>query len=153
MAKKYTRTPHFLIVEARFYDDLSDALLEGAKSVLDEAGMTYDVVSVLGALEIPGAITFALVGEEEGGTKYDGFVALAMVIRGETYHFDIVANESCRAVMDLSIDTGVPMGNGIITVENEEQAWVRAKKSELDKGGFAAKAMLKMLELKRHFGA
>jgi 6,7-dimethyl-8-ribityllumazine synthase len=115
--------------------------------------MSYDVVSVLGALEIPAVMTYALIGEEEGGKKYDGFIALAMVIRGETYHFDVVSNESCRALMDLSIEAAVPIGNGIITVENEEQAWARAKKSEMDKGGFAAKAMLKTLELKRHFGA
>ena len=96
--------PKILIVEARFYDDIADALLDGAKSALDEAGATYDVVTVPGALEIPAAISMALDGAEEGGTDYDGFVALGMVIRGETYHFDIVANESARALMDLSIE-------------------------------------------------
>jgi 6,7-dimethyl-8-ribityllumazine synthase len=142
-----------LIVEARFYDDMADALLEGAKSALDEAGATYDVVTVMGALEIPAAITFALIGEEEGGKKYDGFVALGVIIRGETYHFDVVANESARALMNLSVDAAIPLGNGIMTVDTEAQAWARVKKSELDKGGFAAKAALKMIELKRHFGA
>jgi 6,7-dimethyl-8-ribityllumazine synthase len=153
MAKRYAKSMHLLIVEARFYDDMADALLDGAKSALDAAGATYDVVTVMGALEIPAAITFALIGEEEGGKKYDGFVALGMVIRGETYHFDIVANESARALMNLSVDAAIPLGNGIMTVDTEAQAWARAKKSELDKGGFAAKAALKMIELKRHFGA
>lgn len=153
MAKKYSKSMHLLIVEARFYDDMADALLDGAKSALDAAGATYDVVTVMGALEIPAAITFALIGEEEGGKKYDGFVALGMVIRGETFHFDIVASESARALMDLSVDAAIPLGNGIMTVDTEAQAWARAKKSELDKGGFAAKAALKMIELKRHFGA
>ena len=143
----------FLIVEARFYDDMADALLDGAKSALDAAQATYDVVTVMGALEIPAAITFALIGEEEGGRKYDGFVALGMIIRGETYHFDIVANESARALMDLSVDAAIAIGNGILTVDTDAQAWARAKKSELDKGGFAAKAALKMIALKKHFGA
>lgn len=152
MSKKHKK-PHLLIVEARFYDDMADALLDGAKSALDAAEATYDVVTVMGALEIPAAITFALIGEEEGGTKYDGFVALGMIIRGETYHFDIVANESARALMDLSVDAAIAIGNGIMTVDTDAQAWTRAKKSELDKGGFAAKAALKMIALKKHFGA
>lgn len=152
MSKK-NKKPHLLIVEARFYDDMADAMLDGAKSAIEEAGATCDVVTVPGALEIPAAITFALIGEEEGGTKYDGFVALGMVIRGETHHFDIVANESARALMDLSVEAAIPLGNGILTVENDEQAWRRAKKSELDKGGFAARAALRMIELKKQFGA
>ena len=152
MSKKHKKQ-HLLIVEARFYDDMADALLDGAKSALDAAEATYDVVTVMGALEIPAAITFALIGEEEGGTKYDGFVALGMIIRGETYHFDIVANESARALMDLSVDAAIAIGNGIMTVDTDAQAWARAKKSELDKGGFAAKAALKMIALKKHFGA
>ncbi|HUH49446.1 MAG TPA: 6,7-dimethyl-8-ribityllumazine synthase [Mycoplana sp.] len=145
-------TPHLLIVEARFYDDMSDALLEGAKTALDEAGTTYDVVTVPGALEIPGAISMALDGMDYGGTEYDGFVALGMVIRGETYHFDIVANESCRAIMDLTVSEGLPIGNGILTVENEAQAWARARRSEGDKGGFAARAALTMIKLKKKLG-
>ncbi len=153
MPKKYSKSTHLLIVEARFYDDMADALLDGAKSALDAAGATYDVVTVMGALEIPAAITFALIGEEEGGKRYDGFVALGVIIRGETYHFDIVANESARALMNLSVDAAIPLGNGIMTVDTDAQAWARVKKSELDKGGFAAKAALKMIELKRHFGA
>lgn len=153
MSKKKSKKLHFLIVEARFYDDFADAMLDGAKSAFDAAEATYDVVTVPGALEIPAAITFALMGEEEGGTKYDGYVALGLVIRGETYHFDIVANKSSRALMDLSVQMAIALGNGILTVENDEQAWKRAKKSELDKGGFAARAALRMAELKQHFGA
>jgi 6,7-dimethyl-8-ribityllumazine synthase len=152
MSKLKLQHPHLLIVEARFYDDMADALLDGAKSALQAAGATFDVVTVMGALEIPAAITFALIGEEETGKKYDGFVALGMIIRGETYHFDIVANESARALMDLSINMALAIGNGIMTVDTEAQGWARAKKSELDKGGFAAKAALKMIDLKKQFG-
>lgn len=144
--------PHLLIVEARFYDDMSDALLDGAKAALEEAGATYDVVTVPGALEIPAAIAMALDGADAGGTEYDGFVALGMVIRGETYHFDIVSNESSRALMDLAVSESLPIGNGILTVENEPQAWARARRSELDKGGFAARAALTMIALKQKLG-
>jgi 6,7-dimethyl-8-ribityllumazine synthase len=143
---------HLLIVEARFHDDLADALLDGATSALDEAGATYDVVTVPGSLEIPAVITFALDGAE-GGTHYDGFVALGTIIRGDTYHFDIVANESSRALMDLSVQDSVCIGNGILTTENDAQAWTRAKRSEGDKGGFAARAALTMIALKEQLGA
>src|SRR6185436_13535348 len=142
-----------LIVEARFYDHLADALLDGAKAALDEAGASYDVVTVPGALEIPAAISFALDGAEEGGTDYDGFVALGTVIRGETYHFDLVANESARALMELSVEDALAIGNGILTTENEEQAWVRARRNEGDKGGFAARAALTMIALRERLGA
>ncbi len=145
MAKK----PHLLIVEARFYDDLSDAMLEGAKAALDEAGASYDVVTVMGALEVPGAIAMA----DNGNEKYDGYVALGVIIRGETYHFDIVANESARAIMDLTVKKRLCIGNGILTTENDAQAWARARKSELDKGGFAARAALAMIALKKKLGA
>ncbi|HMQ58834.1 MAG TPA: 6,7-dimethyl-8-ribityllumazine synthase [Rhizobiaceae bacterium] len=145
--------PHILIVEARFYDDLADAMLDGAKRALEEAGATFDVVTVMGALEIPGAISFALAGARAGGVAYDGYVALGVVIRGETYHFDIVANESSRALMDLSVRENIAIGNGILTTENDEQAWVRARRNDLDKGGFAARAALTMIALKRKFGA
>jgi 6,7-dimethyl-8-ribityllumazine synthase len=144
---------HLLIVEARFHDDLADALLDGATSALDEAGATYNVVTVPGSLEIPAVITFALDGATEGGTQYDGFVALGTIIRGDTYHFDIVANESSRALMDLSVQDSVCIGNGILTTENDEQAWTRAKRSEGDKGGFAARAALTMIALKEQLGA
>jgi 6,7-dimethyl-8-ribityllumazine synthase len=144
--------PHLLIVEARFYDDMADALLEGATFALNEAGATYDVVTVPGALEIPAAIAMALDGADNGGTEYHGFVALGMVIRGETYHFDIVSNESSRALMDMAVSESLPIGNGIMTVENEEQAWARVRRSEKDKGGFAARAALTMIELKAKLG-
>lgn len=148
-----TDSPKLLIVEARFYDQLSDALLSGAKAALDAAGAGYDVVTVPGALEVPAAISFALDAAEEGGTDYDGFVALGCVIRGETYHFDIVANESCRALMELAVEEALAIGNGILTVENEAQAWARAKPDEGDKGGFAARAALTMIELRQRLGA
>jgi 6,7-dimethyl-8-ribityllumazine synthase len=140
-----------LIVEARFYDHLADALLEGAKAVLDAFGAEYDVVTVPGALEIPAAIAFA----EEGGHRpagvgaYDGYVALGTVIRGETYHFEIVSNESARGIMDLTIGKRLAIGNGILTVEDEAQALARAKMSESDKGGGAARACLEMVALKQ----
>jgi 6,7-dimethyl-8-ribityllumazine synthase len=140
-----------LIVEARFYDHLADALLEGAKAVLDAFGAEYDVVTVPGALEIPAAIAFA----EEGGHRpagvgaYDGYVALGTVIRGETYHFEIVSNESARGLMELSIGKRLAIGNGILTVEDEAQALVRARMSESDKGGGAARAALEMVALKQ----
>ena len=144
---------HLLVIEARFHDDLADALLDGATSALDEAGATYDVVTVPGSLEIPAVITFALDGMGEGGKDYDGFVALGTIIRGDTYHFDIVANESSRALMDLSVQEALAIGNGILTTENDAQAWTRAKRSEGDKGGFAARAALTMIALKEKLGA
>ncbi|ESW69110.1 MULTISPECIES: 6,7-dimethyl-8-ribityllumazine synthase [unclassified Mesorhizobium] len=144
---------HLLIIEARFHDDLADALLDGATSALDEASATYDVVTVPGSLEIPAVITFALDGMGEGGKDYDGFVALGTIIRGDTYHFDIVANESSRALMDLSVQEAIAIGNGILTTENDAQAWTRAKRSEGDKGGFAARAALTMIALKEKLGA
>jgi 6,7-dimethyl-8-ribityllumazine synthase len=145
--------PHLLIVEARFYDGLADALLEGARAALDEAGASYDIVTVPGALEVPAVISFALDSAEDGGADYDGFVALGCVIRGETYHFEIVANESSRALMDLAVDESLAIGNGILTVENEAQAWVRARRDEGDKGGFAARAALTMIALRERLGA
>ena len=144
---------HLLIVEARFYDDLANTLLDGAKAALDEAGATYDVVTVPGALEIPAVISFALDGADEDGTDYDGFVALGTIIRGDTYHFDIVANESSRGLMDIAIRESLAIGNGILTTENEEQAWTRARKNEGDKGGFAARAALTMIALRERLGA
>ncbi|MCQ8781428.1 6,7-dimethyl-8-ribityllumazine synthase [Mangrovibrevibacter kandeliae] len=145
--------PHLLIVEARFYDHIADHLLEGATARLDAAGATYDVVTVPGALEIPAAISFALDGANEDGVDYDGFVALGCVIRGETYHFEIVANESARALTALSVDESLAIGNGILTVESEEQALVRARRGDKDKGGGAAEAALAMIALRRKLGA
>jgi 6,7-dimethyl-8-ribityllumazine synthase len=138
-----------LIVEARFYDDLADALLEGATQALSAYGAEYDVVTVPGALEIPGAIAFAEEsGHRPAGKRYDGYVALGCVIRGETYHFEIVSNESARGIMDLTIGKKLCIGNGVLTTEDDEQAWARARISEGDKGGGAARAALSMIELK-----
>ena len=142
-----------LIIEARFYDDLADALLDGAKAALDEVGAKYDVVTVPGALEIPAVISFALDAAEGEGADYDGYVALGTVIRGETHHFDIVANESARALMDLSVQEAICIGNGILTTENDEQAWTRARRTEGDKGGFAARAALTMIDVRQRLGA
>lgn len=136
---------HVLIVEARFYDQLSDLLIAGAKAAIAAPGHAYDVISVPGALEIPGAIALAA----ESG-RYDAYVALGVVIRGETHHFEIVAGESARGLMALSMD-GLAIGNGILTTENEAQALARADPAKQDKGGGAAKAALAMLALKARF--
>ena len=136
----------FLIIEARFYDHLNDMLIAGARSAIKAAGHKYDVVTVPGALEIPGAIALA-----DQSDLYDGYVAIGVVIRGETYHFEIVAGESARGIMALSMD-GLAIGNGILTVENEQQALVRADPAQKDKGGEAAKAALAMLALRQKFG-
>lgn len=138
-----------LIVEARFYDDLADALLEGATQALTAFGAEYDVVTVPGALEIPAAIAIAEeMGHRPVGKLYDGYVALGTVIRGETWHFEVVSNESARGIMDLSVNRKLCIGNGILTTEDEDQAWARARVSEGDKGGGAARAALSMIELK-----
>ncbi|NVD43750.1 6,7-dimethyl-8-ribityllumazine synthase [Qipengyuania atrilutea] len=135
----------FLIVEARFYAHLNDQLIEGARSALTSAGHEVEVLTVPGALEIPGAI--ALAAESE---RYDGFVAIGVVIRGETYHFEIVAGESARAIMALTMD-GIAIGNGILTVENDAQAEVRADPARKNKGGEAAQAALALLDLRSRF--
>ncbi|MEC9145467.1 MAG: 6,7-dimethyl-8-ribityllumazine synthase [Pseudomonadota bacterium] len=139
---------HFLIVEARFYEAIADAQAEGAIRALAAAGATYDRVSVPGALEIPAAIGFA----QSGDTLYDGYIALGCVIRGETTHYETVCNESARALMDLSIADNLAIGNGILTVENEDQAWARADHTRKDKGGGAAEAALAMVRLRAGFG-
>lgn len=136
----------FLIIEARFYDHLNDMLVAGAKAALKEAGHKAEVITVPGALEIPGAISLA-----DATGDYDGYVAIGVVIRGETYHFEIVAGESARGIMALTMD-GIAIGNGILTVENEAQALVRADPAQKDKGGEAAKAAIALLELKERFG-
>jgi 6,7-dimethyl-8-ribityllumazine synthase len=135
----------FLIVEARFYTHLNDLLIEGAKAALDDEGHKYEVITVPGALEIPGAIAMAA---ETG--RYDGFIAIGVVIRGETYHFEVVSNESARGLMALSMD-GIAIGNGILTVEDEAQALTRARMTEKNKGGEAAKAAIAMLGLRERF--
>ena len=135
----------FLIVEARFYDHLNDMLVAGARAALKTAGHAVEVLTVPGALELPGAIALAA----ESGA-YDGFVAIGVVIRGETYHFEIVAGESARGIMALTMD-GIAIGNGILTVEDEAQALVRADPQQKDKGGEAAKAALALLALRERF--
>ena len=136
---------NFLIIEARFYDHLNDMLIEGARAALKAAGHKVEVITVPGALEIPGAIALA----EQSG-QYEGFVAIGVVIRGETYHFEIVAGESARGIMALTMD-GFAIGNGILTVENEVQALVRADPKQSNKGGEAAKAAMALLALKEKF--
>lgn len=140
-----------LIVEARFYSDLADELLKGATDALEAYGATYEVITVPGALEIPAAIAFAEEGGHRpaGAAPFDGYVALGTVIRGETYHFEIVSNESARGLMDLSLGKRLAIGNGILTVEDETQAWARARASEGDKGGGAARAALTMVALRQ----
>ncbi|HET6537954.1 MAG TPA: 6,7-dimethyl-8-ribityllumazine synthase [Sphingopyxis sp.] len=137
---------HILIVEARFYEHLNDMMLDGARSALEAAGHTHETLTVPGALEVPAAIALA-----DEAQRYDAFVALGAVIRGETYHFEVVSNESARGIMALTLD-GIAIGNGILTVEDEEQALARADKNRKDKGGEAAKAALAMLALKEKFG-
>lgn len=135
-----------LLVEARFYDHLNDMLLAGARAAVEAAGHVHETVTVPGALEVPGAIALAA---ETG--QFDAYVALGVVIRGETYHFEIVANESARGIMALTMD-GVAIGNGILTTEDEAQAIRRADPVQLDKGGGAAEAALAMLALRERFG-
>lgn len=142
-----------LIVEARFYDDIADELLTGATSTLQRAEARFEVITVPGALEIPAVIAIALDAAEQAGDPYDAVVALGCVIRGETGHYDIVAGESSRALMDLSVARRIPLGNGILTVENEAQAWARARVGDMNKGGGAADAALAVLRIKRRVAA
>jgi 6,7-dimethyl-8-ribityllumazine synthase len=136
----------FLIVTANFYEDIAAKLLDGATRALREANVSYDMLMVAGALEIPAAIAMACNTE-----KYAGYVALGCVIRGETFHFDVVCNESARGLMQLAIEHKLAIGNGIITVENEAQANARADMNQMNKGGAAAKAALRMVEIKKQF--
>ena len=132
-----------LIIEARFYADLCDELVKGAAAAIERAGATWERVAVPGALELPGAIAIAAASK-----RYDGYVALGCVLRGETSHYDIVANESARGLMDLTMK-GLAIGNGILTCENEAQAWARAKVAGMDQGGGAAEAALAMIAFSR----
>ncbi|PLX44532.1 MAG: 6,7-dimethyl-8-ribityllumazine synthase [Hyphomicrobiales bacterium] len=145
MSKK---APHILIIEARFYEDLADELARGAIAECEAQGASFERVSVPGVLEIPAALAMALDADKD----YDGFVALGVVIRGETTHYDIVAGESARALMDLAVNESLALGNGIQTVENSAQAWARARVGEKNKGGGAAAAALAMIALREHFG-
>ena len=142
-----SKTLRVLVVEARYYAHIADSLLKGATAALDEAGAEYDVITVPGALEIPAAIA---IGTEAG--NYDGAVALGCVIQGQTFHFDIVAMQSARALIDLSVARQLPVGNGIITVDTDAQARERAQLDKGDKGGDAARAALALIRLKRRVG-
>jgi 6,7-dimethyl-8-ribityllumazine synthase len=145
-------SPHLLVIDARFYEDISDELFAGAKQAIERAGATFERVSVPGVLEIPAAMSMALAAMEDGDAQYDGFVVLGCVIRGETTHYDIVANESARAIMDMAVIEALAVGNGILTVENDAQAYVRARVAEKNKGGAAAEAALAMIALRNKFG-
>ena len=143
--------PHILIIDAPYYTHISSALVDGAEEVLKEQGASWDYIAVPGVLEVPAAVSMALEGMSRGGKHYDGFITLGCVIRGETTHYDIVAFESARAIMDLTIAECRALGNGIQTVENEAQALARARKEELNKGGHAASAVLDMIKLRDQF--
>jgi 6,7-dimethyl-8-ribityllumazine synthase len=145
--RKPLKMAKFLLVEARFYGDLNDLLLNGARAALDAAGHTHETLTVPGALEIPAVIARAAEARD-----YAGYVALGVVIRGETYHFELVAGESARGIMALTLD-GLAIGNGILTVENEAQALVRARPDDKDKGGAAAKAAMALYEIGQRFTA
>ncbi|HJN25003.1 MAG TPA: 6,7-dimethyl-8-ribityllumazine synthase [Rhodospirillales bacterium] len=147
-----SETPKILIVEGRFYEDIADALFEGAREVLDAVGMEYERMSVPGAFEVPQAIRFAIRSMEIGSAmnRYAGFIGFGCVIRGETSHYDYVCQESARALMDMAMNYSVAMGYGILTVENREQAWARADMTKKNKGGDVAKACLRMMEVKKH---
>lgn len=143
---------NILIVEARFYAHISDMLLDGATSAIEKAGAHFERMAVPGALEIPTAIALAAKSGEHGGKGYDGYIALGCVIRGETYHFEIVASESARGLIDLGIEKGLCIGNGILTVENEHQALARAAVDDGDKGGDAARACLALVHIRNRLG-
>ena len=147
-----TDKPNILIVEARFYSHISDMLLDGATAALEKGGAHFERLAVPGALEIPPAISIAARAGEHGGKGFDGYIALGCVIRGETYHFEIVAGESARGLMDLGIAHGLCIGNGILTVENEAQALARAAVDAGDKGGDAARACLALLNGRNRLG-
>jgi 6,7-dimethyl-8-ribityllumazine synthase len=146
--------PHILIVEARFYEDIADELVKGAMGALEKAGVTFDRLAVPGAFEIPAAIRMAIraMHVHPHRRRYDGYVALGCVIRGETTHYDYVCQESARGLQDLALEFTLALGYGILTVENESQAWERARVDRKNKGGDAARACLAMIEAKRGFG-
>lgn len=142
-----------LVVEARFYDDIADALLAGALKALKEANAQVDCISVPGSLEIPTAIAIAVDAAQRRRRPYDGVVALGCVIRGDTIHFEIVSELSARGLMELSVARKLPIGNGILTVDTEAQAWIRALLDKQDKGGDAARAAVALIGLKQTLGA
>ena len=146
--------PHVLIVEARFYEDVADELAKGAIAALAAAGATYDRLEVPGAFELPAAIRMNIMAMELGSgcRYYAGYIALGCVVRGETSHYDYVCGECARGLMDLSLEFSLAVGFGVLTVENQEQAWARASVDQLDKGRAGANAALRMIEVKREFG-
>ncbi len=150
---KKTDKLRMLIVEARFYDHIADALLAGATRVLDEAGAQYDKLTVPGALELPAAIAMALDAAQRKRAPYDGVVALGCVMLGETYHFELVSNESTRGLMNIALGRQMPLGNGIITVDTEAQALARSSADGRNKGASAARAALAMVALKRQLAS
>ena len=141
--------PHLLIVEARFYADLADEQAQGAIEALEAAGASWERISVPGALEIPAAVKFASLRETN---PFDGYVGLGCVIRGETSHYDSVCDESARGLQDLALNFNLAIGNGILTVENYDQAWARAKRDQKNKGAGAAEAALSLVTIKSGFG-
>lgn len=147
-------TPHVLIVEARFYEDIAEGMVKCATAEIEAAGATHERLAVPGAFEIPAAIRFAIKGMHLVGARrrYDAYVALGCVIRGETSHYDYVCGESARALMDLSMQYTIALGYGILTTETREQAWERARVDGKNKGADAARAAMRMVDLKRHFG-
>ena len=150
--KKTLKGVRVMIVESRYYEDIAAELLRGAKRALDEAGVAYDIFEAQGALEIPAAVAIAYDGGKKKRKPYDGAVALGCVIRGETSHYDIVAGDSARALMDFSVANRFPIGNSILTVDTDAQAQRRADTAKDDKGGGAARAVLSLIALKRQFG-
>jgi len=146
-------SPHIMIVEARFYQDVADELARAAIKVLDEAGASYERFTVPGAFEIPSAIQYSIRSMDfyTARRRFDGYIALGCVIRGETTHYDYVCQESARALQDLALEHTLALGYGILTVENHDQAMARARLEDKDRGGHAARACLAMIELKRTF--
>jgi len=148
-----TEKPHLMLIEARFYPELADELVRGAIATLDREGVTYERAPVPGAFEIPAAIRYAIRSRDffAARRRFDGYVALGCVIRGETSHYDYVCRESARALQNLVVEFTLAVGYGILTVENEDQAWARAAVDKGNKGGQAAETCLAMIDLKRQF--
>jgi len=143
---------HILVIEARFYDEISDDLLKGATAALTEAQAKFDVVTVPGILELPAAALFGMSPDRKGGLRYDGFVVLGCAVKGETDHYEHVCTQSMSGVQRVALDLKVPAGNGILTCPTWELAQNRANPAEGDAGGRAARACLRLIELKRGFG-
>lgn len=144
--------PHILIVESRYYDAIAAEMLAGVTEALGAAGASYELVEVPGAFEIPAAVRIAVEACEKGKRSFDGYIGLGCVIRGETTHYDYVCQESARGLQDLALKHGIPIGYGVLTCENRDQAMVRADRKQGNKGGFVAKACLSMVALRGHFG-